>query len=541
MNKKIIAGLLSLMIIGTSATAQTYIDCNISDSGVVTIENQTENSGKTAKVSIVVYNPGKSFEDLKTDQNAAAVLRQTSTDSSGNYKFEFRLGDEAGFYNAEVTSEFSENPEVVTFFYAPTTGAEAALAELKNCSGSEQTYNFLYGENEGWKKLGFFLPLGSQPSDTKKLSDIIYEGIKTNTLPDTVSEAVTYFKKASVAELLNENVSLGTEQLEKYLWINELDFNEEYNASFMSDEAKKQIFEGIKNKNIKSIQDCDEKILEQVILKTVKFADGYGRISDILSKYSSYTDIDPKKYTNVGYQSVLGNDYSDYSALKSALDKTISSSDKETGGGSSTGSTKRNNVSTGDINMSGTAPSYPTPTPVEKKYFGDIDNYAWAKEAINYLAKNKIVSGKAENEYSPADNITREEFTTLIVRAFGLSETQDDITFSDVADDAWYAETIKKASAAKIVTGREDGSFGVGESITRQDAAVIIARVLKLSEIKTPDKFSDDPEIAGYARQAIYAMREKGIISGYENGSFQPYNYVTRAEAAVIIYNAITK
>ena len=51
--------------------------------------------------------------------------------------------------------------------------------------------------------------------------------------------------------------------------------------------------------------------------------------------------------------------------------------------------------------------------------------------------------------------------------------------------------------------------------------------------------FSDDSEIADYAKGAVYALKDKGIISGREDGSFDPYGKCTRAECAVMISKAI--
>ena len=56
---------------------------------------------------------------------------------------------------------------------------------------------------------------------------------------------------------------------------------------------------------------------------------------------------------------------------------------------------------------------------------------------------------------------------------------------------------------------------------------------------ESKDAFADDGEISGYAKAAVYSMKEKGIIGGTGEGLFEPKRYSERAEAAKIIYNCI--
>jgi len=77
----------------------------------------------------------------------------------------------------------------------------------------------------------------------------------------------------------------------------------------------------------------------------------------------------------------------------------------------------------------------------------------------------------------------------------------------------------------------------VGEPVLRQDMAVIICRALGLDETVTKGSlFTDDGQISGYAENAVYTMKEKNIITGFNDGSFMPQANATRAEASVMIY-----
>jgi len=83
----------------------------------------------------------------------------------------------------------------------------------------------------------------------------------------------------------------------------------------------------------------------------------------------------------------------------------------------------------------------------------------------------------------------------------------------------------------------------VGENITRQDMAVIVYNAAKIYGVSLNSEianlFEDDDFVAEYAKSAVYALRNGGIVNGKENNSFCPLEYATRAEAAKIIYGLL--
>jgi len=71
--------------------------------------------------------------------------------------------------------------------------------------------------------------------------------------------------------------------------------------------------------------------------------------------------------------------------------------------------------------------------------------------------------------------------------------------------------------------------------ITRQEAVVIIAKVFELqSGSNYTSKFKDGSLVKEYAKDSVSALVEKGYIAGYEDGTFRPDNYITRAETIKI-------
>ena len=112
----------------------------------------------------------------------------------------------------------------------------------------------------------------------------------------------------------------------------------------------------------------------------------------------------------------------------------------------------------------------------------------------------------------------------------------------DVPEDAWYYESVCAAFDNGVITGISDELFGAGMNITRQDIAVISQRAIEKAGKNKPNDneykdFSDKDSISDYALDAVIALMKNGIINGYDDGSFIPLGYATRAETAVIIYN----
>ena len=116
-------------------------------------------------------------------------------------------------------------------------------------------------------------------------------------------------------------------------------------------------------------------------------------------------------------------------------------------------------------------------------------------------------------------------------------DSKGNADFKDVADNSWYNGYVAAAAKAGIVKGTEDGMFNPNAYITRQDAAVMLARVLEYKGIAMDTKtieFNDADSIAKYARNSVNGMANLGIISGYDGG-FAPLDNTTRAQAAALL------
>lgn len=191
----------------------------------------------------------------------------------------------------------------------------------------------------------------------------------------------------------------------------------------------------------------------------------------------------------------------------------------------------------------GSTPSTSSPgvvgAPVEKTDpFNDLEDVGWAKDSILNLYNKGIVSGKGYKTFAPNDDVKREEFVSMLVKMLGLEATGG-VDFADVAKEAWYKAAVDAAFENGIISGISETSFGSGMPVTREDCAVICKKVLERygAELSAQNTqvFADDEYIAEYAKEAVYQMRNAGVISGVGNNSFSPKSPCSRAMAAKII------
>lgn len=150
---------------------------------------------------------------------------------------------------------------------------------------------------------------------------------------------------------------------------------------------------------------------------------------------------------------------------------------------------------------------------------------------------NAYMNGYGDGTFRPDENITRAEAAAIAARLSSLysSDMNYPCSFSDTDENAWYANVVGFAAAKGIVTGYEDGSFRPDDYVTRAEFSAMMAKAINLNLIGGVS-FSDVGE--HWAKGYINALHAKGAINGYADGTFRPDQAVTRAEAAKIANGA---
>ncbi len=234
--------------------------------------------------------------------------------------------------------------------------------------------------------------------------------------------------------------------------------------------------------------------------------------SKVLNKRSEYTDFDSFK---VKYEGWIEERYDS---------ENVSSS----GGGSSS---KR-----------GTAPGGGAVAVVNETVFDDMEGYAWAEEHVLALYNKGVIDGTAKKQFSPQLTVTREQFVKMASALCSLPDEISDVGFADVQKGAWYEKYVNGAKQIGLISGKNEELFGIGESIIRQDAAVILFNALKMENPEAVEgvqieqlQYNDAGDISSYALYAVSVLSKLGVLSGDTSGNFMPMANATRAEAAVMI------
>ena len=155
----------------------------------------------------------------------------------------------------------------------------------------------------------------------------------------------------------------------------------------------------------------------------------------------------------------------------------------------------------------------------------------WAESVITQWQNKGLIQGYEDGTFKPGNTITRAEFVTLMNNAKGFW-SEGSINFSDVKNGSWFYSAVARAVAAGYVKGYSDGSFKPNNTITRAEAAVMIANTAKLSANEAGAyRFTDIGSIPAWARGSVGAVVAAGYMTGYPDGSFDANASISRAEA----------
>ena len=170
------------------------------------------------------------------------------------------------------------------------------------------------------------------------------------------------------------------------------------------------------------------------------------------------------------------------------------------------------------------------------------DHYGYIVGYPVDYATGEPTDDQARKPVKPQGKITRAEVATIFFRML-TDESRNAYwsqsnSFTDVAADAWYNNAISTMTNAGILDGYEDGSFHPNGYITRAEFATIAVRFFDLS-YQGEDLF---PDIDGHwAQDYINQAADAGIIEGYPDGTFGPQKQITRAEAVTMVNRTLDR
>ena len=182
----------------------------------------------------------------------------------------------------------------------------------------------------------------------------------------------------------------------------------------------------------------------------------------------------------------------------------------------------------------------PTPEPETSGNipFTDVSESHWASDYIERLYETGVINGVNETEFAPSNSVQRQDFVKILIGALEMELLKVNSVFTDVPNDAYFKPYIMTAYENKLISGISEDIFGVGANIKREDAAVIMDRVLILYgayEEGNVVVFADSNTVAEYAKDAVARVASAGIFGGDDEGNFNPKDDLSRAEACAVL------
>lgn len=164
--------------------------------------------------------------------------------------------------------------------------------------------------------------------------------------------------------------------------------------------------------------------------------------------------------------------------------------------------------------------------------FSDVNDNTPGSEAIKKLVNAGIVKGYGDGTFRPNSILTRAELAKMVNLVFGYTEASEE-NFWDVSKDDWYYDQVLIAKKAGYIVGFEDGSFGGGRTLTREQVCVIINRCANLMPLDTGIKVSD--KVSDWAIEAVNKVVSNMLMPLGENNTFRATENITRVELAQLL------
>lgn len=548
MSKKVIISVISLITLfsATSALAEVSLLEN-ADTRVITVKGNIEGTEDTNLISLKVKN-----------KDGDVIYPAFIPTKGGEFEYSFKLPDESGLYKMIFTPYDITYKEELDFEYVSNTDMEIIIKTVNNATTDaeivkimNEKYTVLNISEKWYEKL--------KKEDKEKMAQMFLEkSVSEYTSLEDVKKTMQ-----SVLSIVAFDIAENSEEIEIALEDFEQKYNLEDNTTLyseyeaFSDKEKKTALE------IMSAGDCDSfeslyKLFDEgVVLSKIVCAKQPSDITEVIEENRNLLDFDLENFDKANKNKLakylFGKSVKSMDDLEELIEKGYKNQKTtQGGGGGGGGNGSGSSKNTGSVS---TLPYLPetevaeikkeTETKPEKNVFADMDDALWAKEAVEYLAEKGIVNGVGDNLFNPNGIVTREAFIKMIVTAFNIEAKTEISAFSDVPAEHWAKKAIIAAYDNGIVNGIGDSLFGLGDSIKRQDIAVILARVAskygyELKQEKS-NTLSDMDDVSEHAKESVDMMIKTGIINGYaEDNTFRPEKSATRAEVAKIIYMILT-
>ncbi|MDY3030827.1 MAG: S-layer homology domain-containing protein [Clostridia bacterium] len=540
--------ILSVMLFAVIFPSIAYAQISISqntDTGIITASGTVSKAMEEVFIEVVpvTLNDDGFMVDADYGVDESEVLlknfpyisSQKSTVDK-EYKFTFSLNAKSGWYAARVKGKSSES-EISEPFYCAKLEEVKSVMERINAETDVGAVERFIADNASI--LGFtYKPYFELADKSAVCGAVMGKGY------ETASELTADLIQKSFYEAIIQAPS--DEYLETLMSAYGEDNGIKEFAGYALFKANEKSFAAfLKGKSVTDKTTFEDEFNRAAILSGIACSVSPGASEEILknSAFAKYININFAAYDKLGNKKdnamakITGIKFASIQKLEEAFNKAVS--DAAVSGGSGTSGGSGGGGSTGSSVSVSSFPNVKLPQKAEEtEIFDDLDDVQWAKDDIISLHKLGAVTGKKDRIFAPDSFVKREEFVKMVIEAFAIKSDNTQSGFVDVNPTEWYGEYINIGVGSGIINGISDDKFGIGENITREQIAAVIARIIGAESEKVQLNFSDRDDISEYAAGAVCEMEKLGIINGFDNNEFRPKENATRAQAAVMIMRA---
>lgn len=520
---------LSIGIVNVAAEPQIHYI--VANDNVVVLPVSYEYAGND--ISVIIYEGIVEGDIWLSTMPKPVFMGLFSVGEDNRCISEFVL-DEPGTYTAIIGTGYSDETTTLYFTYVNQTDYDKVVTEITDCIQSDKGYEELLQIIDAG--IGG-LPVNRECyiAGDKLAASLLYTELKKANTLDQMTIASSFEKAYLLSGLKNSRWS----NIDNYIQSTGI-LGSEFQLYYDSTGGRGGELIGTILTEMNSIEEYDKRLGEAVCLSAIAYSGDTSLIKEILKNFD--TAISASQITDEVIRMVNGEIFTSFDALNRYIEELLSTNgNKNAGGGNGGGSANQSSIDNSFLSGMQFDQTSQTSNAGLVNIFNDIEDVPWAKEAIEALFYKGILQGRENGNFAPHDNVLREEFVKMLVMGFELNTVGTGMTFEDVDDSQWYAPYVKCAYYSGIVKGESETAFGVGKNITRQDLAVMAYNTCLACDIVLPtsnaelDSFSDENEIAEYAKTAVEVLKNAGILNG-ANGAFHPYSFTTRAEAAKVLY-----
>lgn len=175
------------------------------------------------------------------------------------------------------------------------------------------------------------------------------------------------------------------------------------------------------------------------------------------------------------------------------------------------------------------------------KQFTDVNTSRWYHEAVDWAVANNLIKGITNTTFAPNAELTRGQMVTILYRAAGEPELEEDATtpFTDVDSARFYAKAVTWAYNEEIVKGMTDTTFEPNTSVTREQLVTILYRADGSPEVEEDylADYTDKDSVSKFAKAAVNWAVSMGMINSTSTTAkvLSPKDCATRAQFARIL------